>query len=558
MIAEDLWRGPPAIEIHHAGILHSFVFLELFDDRISLFNQPTQKQSYIFEFRNWRDSCEHRYIAEAFSICCLAFFYQIIVYFSINNNSFDNISSDPDILPYLRLAQVWIYTTFLNQILQLIYAINTEKKFEIDHWRIMDFFLFAMIIIDSLDIHQLIYPMDSDEALQMTDSELENRRFSRHLLNASINSVIVFLVWIRILSVLITTKRLGHMIQAIYFMIKMTLNFLIIFACWLVCCAAIFTAIYYDTNEQYQSFSVSLTTLFSASLTVYTNDFKKLEPLGSIMLSVFVVISAVMLINLLIALLTEAFSDLSKQADSRHRSILIKYRHRWAWDEKQSYLIFVPPPLNVLAFLILPFTLCLGEQAFRALNKVYCKVMFLLIYSVPMAAAFIVYNSLIMPLAWFKGFYVLKYLLISNRPFANFILWLLFGFPILIFVIFKDTVYIFKTVLKSLKERPAKQGHELQKNQNQSSVYKHFIKSMVELFDELEIKVQSFAKETTGKQERDPRKDVRAVTSRFYRLLEDKEVHKRNIKNPSQALKGKRKKRPKVIQNFIQEQSKEV
>jgi len=87
----------------------------------------------------------------------------------------------------------------------------------------------------------------------------------------------------------------------------MTLNFLIIFACWLVCCAAIFTAIFYDTNEYYESFSVSLTSLFSASLSVYSNNFVKLEPLGSIMLSIFVIISAVMLINLLIALLTEAF-----------------------------------------------------------------------------------------------------------------------------------------------------------------------------------------------------------------------------------------------------------
>jgi len=37
------------------------------------------------------------------------------------------------------------------------------------------------------------------------------------------------------------------------------------------------------------------------------------------------------------------------------------------------------------------------------------------------------------------------------------------------------------------------------------------------------------------------------VTSRFYRLLEEKEENKRNIKNPSEALKGKRKKRPKIF-----------
>ena len=93
-------------------------------------------------------------------------------------------------------------------------------------------------------------------------------------------------------------------------MIKMTLNFLIIFACWLICCSAIFTAIYYDSDSSdsnYRSFSVTITTLFSATLAVYDDNFTILEPLGSILMSVFVVISAVMLINLLIALLTEAY-----------------------------------------------------------------------------------------------------------------------------------------------------------------------------------------------------------------------------------------------------------
>ena len=182
-------------------------------------------------------------------------------------------------------------------------------------------------------------------------------------MNTCIISFIVFLVWIRIISVLITSQKLGHMIQAIYFMIKMTLNFLIIFACWLICCSAIFTAIYYDSDSSggsYKSFSITITTLFSATLAVYDDQFTILEPLGSILMSTFVIISGVMLINLLIALLTEAFAHISRQADSRHRSILITYRHRWGWSSTHSFLIFVPPPLNVFAVPIYLLSLCLN------------------------------------------------------------------------------------------------------------------------------------------------------------------------------------------------------
>ena len=80
------------------------------------------------------------------------------------------------------------------------------------------------------------------------------------------------------------------------------------------------------------------------------------------MLSIYVEISAVMLINLMIALLTEAFSEISKQADSRHRSILISYRHRWAWDNHHSYLIFTPPTINALSLALVPFTLFMTDK----------------------------------------------------------------------------------------------------------------------------------------------------------------------------------------------------
>jgi len=82
--------------------------------------------------------------------------------------------------------------------------------FEIDHWRIVDGLLFMMMIIDGQDVHQLIYPESKDS--QLSPEKQANHRLRRHLINAFINSIIAFLVWIRIISVLITTKRLGHMI----------------------------------------------------------------------------------------------------------------------------------------------------------------------------------------------------------------------------------------------------------------------------------------------------------------------------------------------------------
>ena len=285
------------------------------------------------------------------------------------------------------------------------------------------------------------------------------------------------------------------MIQAIYFMIKMTLNFLIIFACWLVLSSAVFTAIYYDSNDEYRSFSVTLTTLFSASLAVYDNGFSKLEPLGSIMISIYVVISAVMLINLLIALLTEAFSEISKQANSRHRAILISYRHRWAWNPCHSYLIFTPPPINSFAFLLVPFGIVLSDKYMVTINNIYCKLMFIIIYALPMILVFIVCNILLVPFAWIKGFASIRNIVFHRKIFSNLMLWTFTGVFILIIVIFKDVYNIAMIALESIALQNRKE-HSLKNNwkelkqekklMEEKQIYTNFIKSIIKLFDEFE------------------------------------------------------------------------
>jgi len=103
---------------------------------------------------------------------------------------------------------------------------------------------------------------------------------------------------------------------------------------------------------------MSLTSLLAASLGVFnTTQFSTNTQIGVIMLSIFVFISNIVLINLLIALITEAFNNVTTEADSRHRAILIGYRNKWKWSDEFGYLIFVPPPINIIAFILLPLLL---------------------------------------------------------------------------------------------------------------------------------------------------------------------------------------------------------
>lgn len=71
----------------------------------------------------------------------------------------------------------------------------------------LDFILFVMIIVDALNVHEIFFPSSRDVLDKYAFDESKNENmYYRHIVNASIISFIVFLVWIRIISVLITTK----------------------------------------------------------------------------------------------------------------------------------------------------------------------------------------------------------------------------------------------------------------------------------------------------------------------------------------------------------------
>ena len=83
--------------------------------------------------------------------------------------------------------------------------------------------------------------------------------------------------------------------------------------------SAVFTSIWYEDSEEglYSTFPMSITSLFAASLTVYdTQKFENNKTIGIILLSIFVIVGNIILVNLLIALLSEAFYNVSKEADS--------------------------------------------------------------------------------------------------------------------------------------------------------------------------------------------------------------------------------------------------
>jgi hypothetical protein len=95
----------------------------------------------------------------------------------------------------------------------------------------------------------------------------------------------------------------------------------------------------------------------------------------------------VLLLNLLIALLSNIYSEVIAKVDSEHRAVVVTFYDRWFWDKRYGFLIFLPSPWSYISLFIMPF-LAFAKQPVR-INTGLCKV-FYIIYAIPQFIGFLI------------------------------------------------------------------------------------------------------------------------------------------------------------------------
>jgi hypothetical protein len=141
-----------------------------------------------------------------------------------------------------------------------------------------------------------------------------------------LHATMLVLIWLKFLSVLITNRKSGPLIRMIYLMGKDISRFYIILFGIILCAAGVFCSIFNDkTNgDQFKNFKFSFRTMFSSSLggfdlSVFTED----RYFGEIIYGIFQLMTYVMMLNLLIAILTNVYEMLIDRVDAEYRSVLI-------------------------------------------------------------------------------------------------------------------------------------------------------------------------------------------------------------------------------------------
>lgn len=188
----------------------------------------------------------------------------------------------------------------------------------------------------------------------------------------------------------------------IYLMIGEVVNFFTILFCLGICSAAIFTALFNHISADYINFSTSIRTLFSSALGGFNlNAFNEHRGIGALFLGVYLLLANVMLLNLLIALLSNVYSDLIVRVDGEHRAVVISYFKKWFWNDNYGMLICMPSPITYIIMLLSPFVLFSKNP--RKWNRRLTKIIYP-IHGIFPFLLFLLGSIMYWPILYIKGF----------------------------------------------------------------------------------------------------------------------------------------------------------
>jgi hypothetical protein len=447
------------------------------NDPFLSFDKIDMQKHYFYQLCVWTNSCYWRYLPESLSTILLIFIYNLFIYLLIKSertiNTYDKLS--PQLQTLFNIYFYWVICINLNIVNVFLFRMKSKRKFGIDIWGSMDILLLFAAIALHLDFrgilneynysdlnnvtillyNQLVYPVSKIFKIDVFNF-IGNYSYFFRVCILALNDV---LVWGKIVTVLLTFKDMGPLLRMIYLMVILLLKHLLIFGFFITCSAAIFTSIFHEKSSQFKDFSTTIISLFGGFVNNFdTSNFQEgyYKTFGSLSIIIFVCISGVLLINLLIGMLSNVYGKLNAVVDASHRSVLISMHRKYKWDEENGYLIFLTTPLNVINFLVIPFSFFFKDK--KKFNTIICRIYFSLFYFPFILFFILIYSLIILPVCYIKGIFnaIIYHLNLKIKKLVKFfkvIKWVFFGLFYLVYIYFRDIFFISKTIFNDYKTK---------------------------------------------------------------------------------------------------------
>jgi hypothetical protein len=477
IIVNKMWNGKVSNNGFFAPCsMHRYINNESKStDPFNSFDTLDSTKVYFYQLDVWLSSCSLRYHPESLSTILLIVIYNVYIWMLVSRgqmmNSIYEMDNDLKILLYIYI--IWVICININIFNVMIFTLKTGRKFRTDAWLYLEIVMLFSALALLLDIKNLIGFYESSGMSQIIGSlqeiaipiakqlkiQADFAGSAAYLLQAFILAFNDILVWLRITGILLTFKDMGPLIRMIYLMTILLLKNLVIYALYITCCAAIFTAIFHAHAKQFTDFSSTIISLFGSFVNNFdANGFDDIKEnksefeyfwFGAIMIIAYNSVSAVLMINLLIAILSDVYESMALLVDASHRGVLISYFRKYKWDEKYGYLIFLTTPLSIINFIFLPFSLCFKDK--KLFNRYCCMICYGAFYFPFIFSIYTIYSMVLIPFCYIKGItFMIKHQmsLKYNRILKtiNVLKWILSGGFYLLYIYFRDLFYVLKTV----------------------------------------------------------------------------------------------------------------
>ena len=377
-IVKKMWKGKVndngfmvASSMHRYIIDHnkkpsdSFISFDILDN----------KKVYFFQLAVWLNSCSVRFQPIFFFSFVKVIIYNLFIYKLNDANQLLNTYDELE--PSLRLLlDIYIFMTsaaFLDFANKILFSIKTKRSIILIGFNWIDLCLFILAWMIPLDVKSITKKYCGNDYNQLLkqfiwgiqipitkEVDVEIDTFSRSvafLIRSIILALNDLFVWIRVCGVLLTYRQIGPVIRMILSMVILLLKYLLVISFFLFFCSIVFNAIFNVYSKQFESVQVTIITLFGGFLNDFdlTDFAPKVKAFGAIMFMIYICITSVLLVNLLIAVLVNSYEKISTAVDASNRALLIQYYRQYKWDDEYGFLIFLPPPLSLLNFIVFPF-----------------------------------------------------------------------------------------------------------------------------------------------------------------------------------------------------------
>lgn len=463
-IVKKMWNGKlSAHPLTMSSSINRFLYQDVSTSTLySSLDSFEEGKYYTYHMSVWFDSCSLRFMPEAITTISLILIYNLFIYFLVSEKLLLEPFSDYDdicrLLYYLYLFLV-ISINFSN-LNYIIYCYLTQKK--VKKTVLVYFELLLLLLSFSMMVDSSIFGYDKNnmDLIKKFNGIAYYETDYGSLLRISIFSICDLIVWMKITVIMLTWRDIGPLIHIIYLMIKIMLYYIFVLSLYLTCFAGIFTIVFYKHSEQFAYFTATVTTLFSGFINNFdcTNFnqgdiyYEKYKVYGGFCIMIYVTLSGMLIINLLIAFLSNFYRLISKVVDSTHRAVLISYHKKYKWNHQYGWIIFLVPPFNLINIFFLGFTFFLNtDKSIQTFNKYVCRIYHSMFIMPVMLIGFILYSILNSILAYIKGTVLF---LVNGDSRYNYNVcialaltfkWIVIGYPYLLYIIYKDCIHIMKT-----------------------------------------------------------------------------------------------------------------